>query len=471
MLMMLATVLATAPGAVTPVRPAAPVAPQQPAIQLTLNRSDGDYSPGDEVGVRVQTRDDGYILVLRVDDDRQIQVLFPLDPNDDAFVKGGKEYEVRGRGAGSAFEADDVAGSGLIYAAVSKQPLDFSHFVVNGHWDYGALRLNDTSSDPEHDLTLLVSQTTDQQRFDYDDVGYSVQQIAAATTDDEIGNGYYPGYYDPYYNPSWRCLGCGWAYPRAGFNINVGLGYGGFDPYYDPFLFDPWWYDGYYGYGGYYGGGYYGYPGLYPPVVVGGRPVRTRLDVAGFGTRARPRYTPQLAGGARGPVGRVGTPSPVAPTGRPDAGRPRPMAPQSQPQPRVSAPSSRPAAPRGIGTGVRARPRPNSFDVGHGAASPGGFMPGRSVQAGGVEARPVFREPPRVSNGSPAVRSEPQREARPVYREPPRVEQAPQARPSSPEVRPSARPAPPRAAPAPAPHGGGARAPAPRATGGHGRGR
>ncbi len=478
MLMMLATLLAPATGPAVPVRAAA-VALQQPAIQLTLNRDAADYTPGEDVGVRVRTREDGYVVVMRVDDNRQLQVLFPLDPGDDAFVKGGKQYEVRSRYASGAFMADDEAGSGMIFAAVSKQPFDFNRFTVDGHWDYGQLRLNDTSSDPEHDLTAIVSVMTNQQRFDYDVVGYSVQNIAAAATtyDDEAGNGYYPGYYDPYYNPSWRCLACGWGYPQPGFNINLGFGY--FDPYYDPFLFDPWYY-GYGSYGGYGGYGGYWYPGYYPPVVVGGRPTRTRVDVPGFGTRARPRAMPEGGGHVIGPVGRPGTAVPSAPVGHPTFGAPRPRAPQPEPrtpqsQPHVGAPtarpSARPAAPHGGNSGVRARPVPNNIDVGRSPAARGEMMPGRAVPGSQRDVRPVFREPPRASNPAPSVRVAPQRDQRPVYREPPRVEQPPMSRPSSPEVRPSARPAPPRAAPAPAPHGGGARAPAPRPTGGHGHGR
>jgi Domain of unknown function (DUF4384) len=489
MLMILAALLGPAGQPGTPVRPTSAAAPDQAAIQLTLNHKDGEYTAGEGVGIRVTTRDDGYILVLRVNDDRQIQVLFPLDPNDDAFVRGGKEYEIRSRDQGEAFAADEVPGTGLIYAAVYSRPFDLGHFVVNGHWDYGTLQLNDTSADPEGDLTQLISVMTNQQRFDYDAVGYTVQQIAAADYA-SAPEGYYPGYYDPYYNPAWRCIGCGWGYPSAAFNINVGLGFGYYNPYYDPFLFDPWIYTP-----SYWGYGYYGslwYPGLFPPVIVNSHPVRPRLDVPGYGTRARPRAiaTPQGTGRIVVPNNGRGVRNPSAPpspVGRPDAGRARPRAPAPSGRPSASAPqpSSRPASP-GRSSGVRARPGGGHIDVGRPIMVPGASIPGRSVSAGRVEARPVFREPPRANPGAasmPSMRNQPRPASRPVYREPPRVETRPVARPSTPAARPSmpaprpsARPSPPppHAAPAPTSHGGGgaprARAPAPRpGGGGHGR--
>ena len=209
MLTLLATLLVAAPPTDTvPLRAAS--ATPAPAIQITLN-NDGSFAPGGRVNVQVQTNDDGYLLVFRVDGDGRIRVLFPLDPDGDAFVRGGKEYELRGRSDHETFLADNQCGNGLVYAAVSHTPYAYRDFVANGHWDYDALRLPDSSSDAETDLTAVVAQMTNHTRFDYDAVGYRVQEIGTVAA--YGGGGYYPGYYDPYYDPRWRCLGCGWGYP------------------------------------------------------------------------------------------------------------------------------------------------------------------------------------------------------------------------------------------------------------------
>lgn len=258
-----------------------------PAIQISLN-NDGNYAPGSPVDVRVQTNDDGYLLVFRVDGDGAMHVLFPLDPGEDAFVRGGKEYALRGRDQGQTFFADDRAGDGMVYAALGHEPYNFHDVTANGHWDYEALRLPDSSTDAEGDITDMVARMTDRNRFDYDAVEYHVQEIGTVTA--SADEGYYPGYYDPYYNPSWRCLGCGWAYPGAAFSLGLDFGY---SPFYDPFFYAPWGYAYTYYPRAYYGGGYF-FPGSYPVVVshprrpypAGGLPPRPRRGAVGVSGRA-----------------------------------------------------------------------------------------------------------------------------------------------------------------------------------------
>ncbi|MGH7583989.1 MAG: DUF4384 domain-containing protein [Gemmatimonadales bacterium] len=385
MLMLLATIAsATMLSDSIPVASAAALAP---AIQITLN-DDGSFMPGSPVRVRVQTRDDGYLIVFRVDGDGLVRVLFPLDPNDDAFVRGNKQYELQDRDHQEAFLADDLAGNGMVYAAVSAQPYQFADFVGNGHWDYGAIALRDSTNDAETELSGIVARMTAGRHFDYDAVGYTVQQIAEAPSV-AGGGGYYPGYYDPFYNPAWRCLGCGWGYPGADFSLGLSFGY---SPFYDPWFYSPWGYNY-----GYYSGGSYGFPGTYP-VFVGGRSYRRPAPVG------RPRPRPDSRG-ASGFVGSRG------------AGR--------------TAPDVRGANPqsRGGNPGTRARPRPNDMNL----------VPRTAVPQSRQWQRPVFRQPPTSASGAqpPFDRGRPGVSARPVYREPPHVNRAPS---SSPSYRPSGPP-------------------------------
>jgi hypothetical protein len=394
MLTLLATLLVAAPPTDS-VNGRSAGAARAPAIQITLN-NDGDYAPGGRVNAQVQTNDDGYLIVFRVDGDGHIRVVFPLDPDGDAFVRGGKGYELRGRDDHETFLADNQSGNGLVYAALSHAPYAFRDFIANGHWDYNALRLPDSSSDAETDLTAIVAQMTNHAHFDYDAVGYRVQDIGTIASSG--GGGYYPGYYDPNYDPSWRCLGCGWGYPG---DIGIGLNFG-YSPYWDPFLYSPWGYN-YYGFNrgfGGFGGGFF-FPGVFRG---NGRPFRNLPA----GTRPRPR--PPVAA----PAGNV-------------SGHPRPAAGANAAQP-----SARPAPSGGVGT--RARPRPMDMTVTRGPTP---------------YSRPTFRQPP--PGASPGVRYErPQSEpsqSRPVYREPP-----PSARSAPP---PSQRSAPSSSRSAPSRSGGG----------------
>ena len=74
--------------------------------RVTLNHQ--TYNRGDRARVTVRVRDDGYVVVLHEDADGHVRVLFPVDPGDDNFLKGGQEYEIRGRGDREAFQVTRV---------------------------------------------------------------------------------------------------------------------------------------------------------------------------------------------------------------------------------------------------------------------------------------------------------------------------------------------------------------------------
>jgi hypothetical protein len=169
-----------------------PVATPQddPPIRLWIN-NDRRFLPGDRAKVEVRTRDDGYLLVFHVDPEGHLRMLFPLDPDRDNFVRGGKKYEVRGRGGRESFEVDNTTGTGTVYAAVSRDAFRFDGFVVGDHWDYRALAPSRLPDDPEQDLNELVRRLA-QGDFDYDLLNYYVSERVA-----------YQSTYSPYYGSSY----------------------------------------------------------------------------------------------------------------------------------------------------------------------------------------------------------------------------------------------------------------------------
>lgn len=440
----------------TGTRPAV-VPSQDPPIRITLNSS--EYSPGDRVTVRVQTRDDGYLIVFRVDGGGHVRVLFPLDPQQDAFVRGGRRYELRGRADRQTFFADDVAGTGLIYAAVSTEPMVLRDYVVGDHWDYQALRLNDPG-DAENELSQIVTRMTSRASFDYDVLGYRVRDIVYANA---YGGAYYPladpvvlypgAWYDPYRD----CLGC----HGSGLHISIGIGSGwygwnrwGWGSYYDPW---GWGYPYNYGYGY---GRPWGYPDIwYPgqtwPYTVWAIP-RPRVPATPYALRPRPRSAPvpvgALAGGLTGtftPRGSVGT----VPRPEPVVGRSRPRSPELRREPPAVTGSARPNSPPAVVQGQASTapaPRPSTNSGNRSRPRGGGEVevqqanppvmidrrpePIRSTDPAPVRVRrepadvPVYREPlPSRINTGERARPEPRRgewpTARPSVAPQPRVEQ------------------------------------------------
>lgn len=252
-----------------------------PPITVKINHE--QFSRGDHARVYVQPAQDGYLVVLHADADGRVRVLFPLDPTDDAFVRGGRRQELRGRSDRDAFTVDGDDGAGTVLAAISSDAFTYDGFVLNGHWDYRALGRGTVSDDPLAGLLDLVRRMSGERSFEYDAATYIVSREIA---------GYGRGY--------------GYGYPRYRIGLSFGYPYRfGYDPFYDPFCYDPFWgwSAGCYGrFGLGYGYGYgfgFGFGSFYPrrPVVF----VRPFLD-GRFANReprfvlpdrtARERFTP-----------------------------------------------------------------------------------------------------------------------------------------------------------------------------------
>jgi hypothetical protein len=226
----------------------APVAAAQlrddPPIQLWIS-NDRRFLRGEEAKVQVRTEDDGYLLVFHVDPDGFLRVLFPIDPDKDNFVRGGKKYEVRSRGDREAFEADGK-GRGTVYAAVSRAPFRFENFVVGDHWDYRALAPSRLSSNPEPELNELVRRMAEGD-FDYDLLTYEVVERESYALH------YSPRYYGSIYDDWCYSFSCGRYYYGSPWRISIFFGrpyrryyydpyFYAYDPFYNPFFYDPYYY-------------------------------------------------------------------------------------------------------------------------------------------------------------------------------------------------------------------------------------
>jgi hypothetical protein len=291
----LALVASTSVGSLVS-RPVAAVS-NDPPIRVSLN-SDNTFVRGERVRVHVVAAQDGYVVVLRADADGHVRILFPLDPSDDAFTRGDREFEVRSRGDHEAFTADDD-GTGMVLAAWSAIPFTYDGLVRGDHWDYRALSAQQSGDDKEAALVEMVQGMAGSGHFDYDVATYAVHAV----------NAYRNGpYFDPWFGPTY-----------GGWGVSIGFGYPGafcgtyywsswgcgpyYGPFYPSFVYAPYWYRPYayrpYGYRSY-GHQAFGYTPYrsrsagFVGVAVGGfhqQPVRGPYTFSNTGswTGARPR--------------------------------------------------------------------------------------------------------------------------------------------------------------------------------------
>ena len=150
---------------------------QDPPVHLWYSSS-GDFAYGDRAKVYARAADNGFLIVLRSDENGRVRALSPVDPGDDQHVQGGKKYELKSRGGREAFVAEDSTGQGVVLAAWSRTPFTFDRYVKGGRWDTDKLSGEGLrTGDAE---TRLMSIVDDMQRpgghFDYDLAVYTVSK-------------------------------------------------------------------------------------------------------------------------------------------------------------------------------------------------------------------------------------------------------------------------------------------------------
>jgi uncharacterized protein DUF4384 len=168
--------LLTVSGGPPAAQPAAPSS--RTRVEVWTNRGDDPYNTGQPARVSFRTEQDAYVTILRVDTDGRVRVLFPREPWEDNFARGGRDYEVTGGGEGTAFFVDDYPGVGYIFAVTAPDPFVYDAIESGDHWDYRVIADGRIRGDPYVALTDLAQRIvpdgyTD---WDYDIVPYYVQQ-------------------------------------------------------------------------------------------------------------------------------------------------------------------------------------------------------------------------------------------------------------------------------------------------------
>ena len=201
----------------------------RPRIELWTNRGDAAvYTRGERVRLYFRLDQDAYVTIFRVDTDGRIRVLFPRDPWEDNFARGGRDLEVDGNElAREAFTIDDYPGVGYVFAVTSADPFVYDQIESGQHWDYRVIADGRVRGDPyvamtDHAERIVPDGYVD---WDYDVISYNVGQ-----------------HYD---YPRFLCYDC-----------HTYVSYSYWDPYFDScvrfrmFVYDDPWYYPYRYYGG-----------------------------------------------------------------------------------------------------------------------------------------------------------------------------------------------------------------------------
>ena len=96
------------------------------------------FRRGERARVFFRTEEDAYVMLVRLDTDGRLHILFPDDRDEDGFVRGGITY--RGSSYGrESFYVDDYPGMGYVFTIASERPLAADRLRGGGAWDYRAI--------------------------------------------------------------------------------------------------------------------------------------------------------------------------------------------------------------------------------------------------------------------------------------------------------------------------------------------
>ena len=153
-------------------------AANRPRVTVWTSRGDDPYARGDGVHVFLRADQDAFVTLLRVDTDGRVRVLFPREPWEDNFVRGGREIEVQGYESRDVFQIDDSPGVGYLFAVAAADPFVYDAIASGDHWDYRVIAEGGVRGDPYVALTTLAQRIVpaDYPDWDYDIVPYYVQQ-------------------------------------------------------------------------------------------------------------------------------------------------------------------------------------------------------------------------------------------------------------------------------------------------------
>src|SRR6267143_185428 len=149
-----------------------------PYVEVWANEED-TFRRGQQIRVYFRTSQDAYVTIFRIDTDGRVRVLYPVEPWEDNFARGGQDFEVDGNElAREAFTIDDYPGVGYLFAVASADPFVYDQIESGDHWDYRVIADGRVRGDPYVAMTDLAQRIVPEgyTDWDYDVISYNVGQ-------------------------------------------------------------------------------------------------------------------------------------------------------------------------------------------------------------------------------------------------------------------------------------------------------
>ncbi|MGB2981337.1 MAG: DUF4384 domain-containing protein, partial [Candidatus Zixiibacteriota bacterium] len=98
-------------------------------VEVWVDKGEGaTYNPGDNIKVYFQTSRDCYVVIYNIDTRGYVELLYPVDDDDDPFVEGGRVYRIPDRFDDYELTVDGPDGVEYIQAVASPGALDLPNF-------------------------------------------------------------------------------------------------------------------------------------------------------------------------------------------------------------------------------------------------------------------------------------------------------------------------------------------------------
>ncbi len=202
--------------------------------ELWTNHSDDEFYIGDNVVLNYRINDDAFVAIYSIDTRGRVRLLFPGDPNDDNYVRGGVTYRLPGGNDDYDLSVSGPEGTETIQIIASRERFPIPDWYRNG--------LVADASDRDDYMDWLNGEYFVRyggQRFAYDRVRIYI-------------NEWEPDYFRPIYHPvypHWSVCGNVYFDYPWGSSIYIDGIYWGCTPMYVPTilvgwhtvtLYDPW---------------------------------------------------------------------------------------------------------------------------------------------------------------------------------------------------------------------------------------